>query len=299
MQKNSSVLLLIGTVLLSMALGLGISLLITHFFEFTPVSSGKNPAISSQYAEQWYLRMFVNGLNHAFTLLVPALLFLHIFENKKWEDLSHAPLNRVSSAWLSIAAVIFLIPVNHQVIDWNQNIQLPEILNEVEAWIRAKEQEKNLVTQGILRFDSLSKVLVDLIVFALIGPLGEEVFFRGVLQQKLKDWGLSQVRSIWAAATIFSLVHFQFYGFIPRLLMGALFGYLFLWSGNIRIPIAAHMVNNALFILTAFISQKRPLLLENIDTIAGNWISFILSLFLSAFVLYCFRKQNFNPAQPS
>lgn len=299
MQKNSSVLLLIGVVFLSMALGIGISLLITHYFELTPMSSETNPTPSSKYADQWYLRIFVHGLGHAFTLLVPAIFFWHIFENKRWGDFSRSQLNGVSSAWVSGAVIIFLIPINQQIIDWNQNIQLPEVLKEVEGWMRAKEQENTLLTQGLLRFDSLSKLLVALIVFALIGPLGEEVFFRGVLQLKLKDWGLSPVKSIWAAATIFSLVHFQFYGFIPRLLLGALFGYLFLWCGNIWIPIVAHVINNALFILTAFIHQKRPLLDRNIEIIAGNWISVIISLALSVVVLFFFRKQNYNPAQSS
>ncbi|MDQ6482587.1 CPBP family intramembrane glutamic endopeptidase [Dyadobacter sp. LHD-138] len=189
-----------------------------------------------------------------------------------------------------------MIPVNHQIIDWNQNIQFPEIFKEVENWMRVKEQEKILLTQGLLRIESLSQLLVALMVFGLVGPIGEEVFFRGVLQTKLNDWGLSPIKSIWVAATIFSLIHFQFYGFFPRLLIGALFGYLFLWSGNIWIPVVAHAVNNSLFVLTAFTHQKWPFLGRYIEIISDNWISCIISVALSVVGLYLFRKQNFSPA---
>lgn len=278
-----------------MALGMGISLLITHFFELTPFSYETNPSPSSKYLDQWYLRMFVQGLGHVFTFFIPAIFFWHIFENKIRSDFSPSQLSDVSSAWIAIAVIFFLIPVNHQIIDWNQNIQFPEILKEVEDWTRAKEQEKILLTQGLLRIESLSQLLVALMVFGVVGPIGEEVFFRGVLQTKLNDWGLSPIKSIWVAATIFSLIHFQFYGFFPRLLIGALFGYLFLWSGNIWIPVVAHVVNNTLFVLTAFIHQKWPFLGRYIEIISDNWISFIISVALSVFVLYLFRKQNFNP----
>ena len=293
MQKSSSFLILLGVVLMSMALGIGISLLITHFFELAPAET--NLTSSLKYRDQWYLNMFVQGLGHVFTFLVPAIFFWYIIENKTREDFSRSQLSGVSSAWISIAIIFFLIPVNHQIIDWNQNIQLPEILKEFEGWLRIKEQQKTLMTQGLLRIESLSKLLIALMVFAIIGPVGEEFFFRGVLQTKFNDWELSPIKSIWAAAIIFSLIHFQFYGFFPRLLIGALFGYLYLWSGNIWIPIVAHVVNNALFVLTAFAHQKWPLLGWYIEIIADNWVSFIFSFSLSGFVLYLFRKQNFKP----
>jgi membrane protease YdiL (CAAX protease family) len=297
MQKTSSVLLLLGAVLLSTALGIGISFLITHLFELTPGPHEKNSIPSLDDVDQWYLRMFVHGVGHIFTFLVPAIFFWYVFENKIWDDFSGSQLSDITSAWISVAVVIFLIPINQQIIDWNQNMQLPEILKEVEGWMRAKEQEKTLLTQGLLRIDSFSKLVVALMVFALIGPIGEEIFFRGVLQRKLGDWGLTPVKSIWLAAIIFSLIHFQFYGFLPRLLLGALFGYLFLWSGSIWIPIIAHVVNNALFVLAAFAYQKQPLLERDIEIITNNRISFIVSLALSVFVLFLFRKQNFNRVQ--
>lgn len=299
MQKTSSVLLLIGVVLLSMAFGIGINILITLFFKLTPISYEKGAIPSLEDPEQWYLKIFVHALGHFFMFLVPAIFFWHVFENKRWDEFSTSHLSGVIAAWISVAVIILLMPVNKQIIDWNQNVQLPEIFKEIEGWMRAKEQEKTLLTQGLLQIDSFSKLLVALTVFALIGPFGEEVFFRGVLQRKLRDWGLSSVKSIWVAAIIFSLIHFQFYGFFPRLLLGALFGYLFLWSGNIWIPIVAHIVNNGIFVLTTFAHHRNPLLVVDIEHIINNWLSVMISFILSAFALFFFRKQNHNPTKPT
>nr|WP_295933755.1 CPBP family intramembrane glutamic endopeptidase [uncultured Dyadobacter sp.] len=290
MQKTSSVLLLIGVVLVSMAMGV----LITHFIVFTPKPYEQSAVPSLKHLDQWYLRMFLHAVNHFFTFLLPAIFFWLVVENRTCDELSTSPVDGVASAWIAVAVVILLIPVNKQIIDWNQNIQLPKIFTEVERWMRAKEQEKTLLTQGLLRTDSLSKLFVSLMVFAFIGPLGEELFFRGVLQRKLNEWGLSSFKSIWAAAVIFSLIHFQFYGFFPRLLLGALFGYLFYWSGNICIPVVAHVVNNGLFVLTAFVHERWPWLGANIEIVIDNWLSCMISVALSALALFFFWRRSFK-----
>ncbi|MCE7040087.1 CPBP family intramembrane glutamic endopeptidase [Dyadobacter sp. CY312] len=299
MQKSSSVLLLLGTLLISMALGIGISLLIAHFFELTPLVNDINQQFPPKEVEHWYLSMLVQGLGHAFTFLIPAIVFWRIFENKTRKGFSRLQLSRVSSAWITIVVAFALISVNHQIIDWNQNIQLPDAFKAVEDWMRAKEQEKISLTQGLLQMESRSKLLVAMLVFGIIGPVGEEVFFRGVLQTKLNDWGLTPVKSIWVAATVFSLIHFQFYGFFPRLLLGALFGYLFLWSGNIWMPILAHVINNSFFVLTAFTKQKWPSSYKNLEVITDSSMSFIISFALSVILLYHFRKQNLSQAKHS
>jgi len=45
----------------------------------------------------------------------------------------------------------------------------------------------------------------------------------------------------------------QFLGFLPRLLLGLVFGYVYLWSGKLWLPILAHFINNVVPVITAFI----------------------------------------------
>jgi uncharacterized protein len=68
--------------------------------------------------------------------------------------------------------------------------------------------------------------------------------------------------AIWLTATLFSLLHFQFYGFVPRLLLGALFGYLYWWSGNLAVPVLAHFVNNGFTVFIMFLHQKGVLSID-------------------------------------
>jgi membrane protease YdiL (CAAX protease family) len=86
-------------------------------------------------------------------------------------------------------------------------------------------------------------------MIALIPALGEEFLFRGTVQRIFAEWFRSEHLAIWAAALLFSLMHYQFLGLIPRVMLGALFGYLFAWTGSIWVAVLAHFVNNGLAVV--------------------------------------------------
>ena len=287
--------LLSGCVMLGIAFGVGISLVINHLFGLPPLSNELTADISSKHTDHWYIRMSLVAVEHAFTFLIPGVFFWYLYDNKTWDDFSAKSLSKVSFTWMVVAVMITLVPMNQLIIQWNQNIHLPVFLEGVESSMRAKELEKAFLTEKLLRIHLISELLVAITVFGIVGPIGEEVFFRGVLQTKLAEWGLSPGKSICVAAAIFSLIHFQFYGFFPRLLLGVLFGYLFLWSGNIWVPIVAHVINNSLFVLTAFGQQNWPFLKSYFSIFSGNWIWPILSFIVVAFILFFFRLKNLNP----
>ena len=82
----------------------------------------------------------------------------------------------------------------------------------------------------------------------LIGHKGKApgaAVFRGVFQRLFSELFKNIHWGIIVSAALFSAMHMQFYGFIPRMLLGVIFGYLLIWSGSLWIPIAAHFVNNA------------------------------------------------------
>src|SRR5690606_12799644 len=109
-----------------------------------------------------------------------------------------------------------------------------------------KEMEKAAaeITEFLATSDTLPQLLMNILVIGVIAGIGEELIFRGVVLRKLLK-GLNNTHvAVWLSAIIFSAIHFQFYGFLPRAMLGALFGYLYVWTGNIRIPIAAHIFNN-------------------------------------------------------
>lgn len=109
------------------------------------------------------------------------------------------------------------------------------------------------ITKIVVLDSTISGLLMNLVIMAVIPAVGEELIFRGCLQRIFCKWIASPHVCIWLVAIIFSAIHMQFYGFLPRMLIGALFGYLYFWSKNIYVPIFAHFLNNASVTVMAFI----------------------------------------------
>jgi hypothetical protein len=86
-------------------------------------------------------------------------------------------------------------------------------------------------------------------MIAVLPALGEEFLFRGVLQRLFIEWTKNRHFGVWIASFIFSFIHFQFYGFIPRFLLGLYFGYLLVWSSSIWVPVVAHLINNGFAVI--------------------------------------------------
>ena len=87
---------------------------------------------------------------------------------------------------------------------------------------------------------------------AILPAIGEELLFRGVFQRLLTEWTRNIHWGIILAALLFSFFHFEFYGFLPRFLLGVFFGYLFVWTSSIWVPILAHFTNNFIIVVYSF-----------------------------------------------
>ncbi len=141
---------------------------------------------------------------------------------------------------------VLMLPVNSWLAAWNQSLQLPEFLNGFQTWAFQKEMEMEKLTMFLVQFSSLTESLLGFLVIAILAGITEEYFFRKLLQPRISTLFGNQHIGIWLTAFIFSAIHIQFYGLIPRMALGALFGYYYYWTGNIRLPILAHILNNAI-----------------------------------------------------
>jgi membrane protease YdiL (CAAX protease family) len=157
----------------------------------------------------------------------------------------------------------------------NQQIPLPE-------WADTMEQKASGMLEGLMVMDSPWEFLFNLLVMAVLPAVGEELMFRGIIQQKMEEQTKNGHLAIWITAVIFSAIHFQFEGFLARMVLGAALGYLFFWTRNLWIPIAAHFLTNALqvFVRYAFADKMAEMQAEAEE--AGNipWASALMGLFL-------------------
>lgn len=192
-------------------------------------------------------------------ILAP-LFFVHYLDPDKGFARSPAlSLRRwrpVALLGLVAALVVGMMPLSAVVVEWNKAVKLPSFLAGFEQWATELEQRATELTEFLLKLESVGDLLWALLVVAVIPAVGEELTFRGVLQAKLQQVTHNPHLAIWATALVFSLLHFQFFGFVPRVLLGALFGYLYWWSGNLLVPVVAHFVNNGFTVLMMFLHQK-------------------------------------------
>lgn len=151
--------------------------------------------------------------------------------------------------WVAIPFINFLTQVN-------QEIQLPEIFGALEKWLMHREESAREITGQFLTADNLTALAVNLLMIAVLPSVGEELIFRGIIQKVLAQWTRNAHLGILIAAFLFSAMHVQFYGLIPRMFLGVMFGYLFLWSGSIWLPILGHFINNASAVIYYYVSQE-------------------------------------------
>jgi len=193
----------------------------------------------------------------------------------------------------SIVLMIIFIPGVNLIASLNAQIPLPE-------WMLEMEQTAARITKQILITDNVGVMGINLFVVAIMPALAEELFFRGLIQKYLIKWTGNAFWGIVVAATIFSAIHMQFQGFIPRLLLGMLFGYLYFWSGSLWAPIVAHLVNNGLAVMVYFLIGRGviPPQLDTFGNISDMWQAGVFSLAITGLMLWVvWREQVRHPNQ--
>ena len=213
--------------------------------------------------------------------LLPALLCAWVWDDK------HRPFRwlrmdgMISWRVVGLAALVMVcaIPGINLLADLNNRIVLPECLSSLEQFFRQMEEEAALLTKRFMQADNVWVMMINMGLMAVLPALAEEMSFRGVLQQLL---GGRRHVAIWLTAVIFSAIHMQFYGFVPRMLMGALFGYVFVWTGSLWVPIVMHFVNNGMAVLLYYILSSKGLAMDTnyADTLGAGttWWLGVISL---------------------
>jgi membrane protease YdiL (CAAX protease family) len=195
---------------------------------------------------------FFQALSSIGLFIAPPFLFVYLTS----KSLNFNVVSR-QQFLLTVAIMCFAFPLMNALALWNESLHLPSFLSGLEDWIRSAESQRVKTIEDFMKVDHWSGLLLNILIIGIIPALGEELLFRGVIQKELFSRNGKIHLSIWITAFLFSAIHLQFLGFIPRFLIGGLLGYLFYWSGSIWLPILAHFVNNAGAVtLSYFINQQ-------------------------------------------
>ena len=236
---------LLGLLIGKMALGISI----------TELAS----ALSNPSGKVLKFALFYQFLNQVGIFIFPPLLYAFFVSS---DPKNYFRLNRFPSgaAWVIIFISVYtVLPFLNYLSQVNQNIHLPDLMRGLEEWIRNKEEHAKALTEIFLKTKTLSGLMINLIIMAVIPAFGEELLFRGVLQKifirmtKNVHWGIV------ITAALFSAVHFQFLGFLPRFLLGLMLGYAVVMTGSLWSSIWLHFVNNASTVLVYYLHYNHVL----------------------------------------
>ena len=233
------------------------------------------------------------GISSALMFIVPPIVFYLI--TRRVKPMQNLGFKSVQPAWLLFIGVLVMfvsLPVTNQLAEWNEGMHLG--IPRLETWLQNLEKAATELTERMLRVNTFSGLLYNLLIIALIPAIGEELTFRGVLQQALVKGCKSVHLGVFLSAAIFSFIHFQFYGFLPRMFLGLLLGYMFYVTGSLWMSILMHFVNNGTAVVLYYLNNRGII---NVDAEHFGSVESIGLIITSAVVtviliLWSWRKKN-------
>lgn len=238
------------------------------------------------------------GLSSIFMFVVPPIVYYYVTRMKhQMYDLGfRKPAN---PWWLLLIGVVLMfisLPVTNQLTRWNEAMSFGGVFEKLEEYLKMLEETAAATTEKMLNVDTIGGLLLNLLVIALIPAVGEELTFRGVLQQGLMRRVKSPHVAILLSAAIFSFIHFQFYGFLPRMFLGILLGYMFYITRSLWTSIAMHFVNNGTAVVLYYLNNKGIIDIdpEHFGEMQYSWLTTISFVVTAALIGWCWWKAENN-----
>ena len=233
--------------------------------------------------------------------LLPPLCVAYLWSQEPMKWLKVSEFQSFKFSGIAILLMLVALPAINLLSYWNQQMSLPAFLEPLEQWMKTSEESAKVLTEQFMHTTTIGGLIINILLMAVLPAIGEELTFRGVLQRLLtprittsSPYRQTPHIAIWCSALLFSAIHLQFYGFVPRMLMGALFGYMLVWTGSLWVPILMHFTNNAAAVLLYFVSLRAGWDMEKMDAIGTNdtlWLG-VVSMVITIVGVYAFRRST-------
>ena len=229
---------------------------------------------------------FMQISSQLFTFVFPPIAYAFLVKNEPVKALG---LKKSNILWFLIGtAMIFAImPFNSIISEWNANLTLPDSMSRLEYLMKQMQESATEMIEKFVSVDTIGGLILNLFMIAGLAALGEELLFRSIIQTSLIKICKNAHIGILIASAIFSFIHLEFYGFVPRLILGMLLGYMFYFSGSIWIPMLMHFLNNGTVVLIYFLNNK-GITNINVDTFGQTSIPILILSIVVMIVLFIF-----------
>jgi membrane protease YdiL (CAAX protease family) len=220
------------------------------------IGSGNDINMNLDDAKVITLLKVVQVLGVLIIFILPAFLFAGLWTKARIGYLGILTKPSTTTLFLSGLGILLAMPLINWLGELNQHMHLPAAMSGIEAWMKSSEDKAAELTEAFTKGTSIGSLVSNLLIVAFMAALSEELFFRGIIQKVLIECFKNKHVGIWIGAALFSAFHMQFYGFVPRMLMGAYLGYLFSWSGSLWPGILAHFLNNGMAVFLVWLSNR-------------------------------------------
>ena len=241
-------------------------------------------------ADDLNLVRYMQLLSHIGMFVVSSLVFAFLVGGRPLRYLQAHKKPAAPGMVLAVLIMLAVLPLVNYVMEINQQMSLPESLRHLEEWMRQAEDAAQVMTERFLQVTTYQGLLFNIFLIAIVPAIGEEFIFRGALQRIFHQWSRNAHVAVILTAIIFSAIHFQFYGFLPRVVLGMVLGYMMVITGNIWVPVLGHFFNNAAAVVTYFIVHNYTEM--DPGEVGGQSFGFLLALISLALVVVFFRMMS-------
>jgi membrane protease YdiL (CAAX protease family) len=302
MKPFSQLMFALFVMLVSVLFFLVAGMLIAVPFYGTEVLTNSLSASGMESPESIKFLKYFQVLQSVGLFVIPPFIIAWLYHGDIQEYLYLNKNTRLQNYLLAALSLLFVIPFINFLGAINSQMSFPDSLSGIEIWMRSMEDSAKILVEKFMQVDGISGLLFNVFMIAVIPALGEELMFRGVVQKIFVGWTRNHHWGIWISAFLFSAMHMQFYGFLPRMALGAMFGYLLVWTGTMWIPILAHFVNNLMGVLGYFMIHK-GIINNDVEEIGIGQEQIpvvILSISLVGFLLFMiYRSQHQETKMPA
>lgn len=243
---------------------------------------------------------FYQSISQIGSFIVPSLIFAFMVSKKSMRYLLINRRPNLISVLIVIMVVFTILPFNGYLDEINQRLSFPGFLSGVEEWMKAKELQAGELTEMFVKTNTIPGLLLNIVIVGLIPAFAEEFLFRGVLLKLFNNIVKNIHMAVIISAVVFSAFHLQFYGFLPRLLMGLVLGYVFVFTSNLWVPIIMHFVNNTASVIVYYLNTNGYINIPVEDFGHSNSVVYIIgSLLISAWlIIMMYQKERSEMVLP-